>query len=340
MSYLLRSFLFRLDPEKAHSTALGMVRLAWILPPVRKLVKSLYSAPDRPVEAFGLRFRNPVGLAAGYDKDGLGWRALTLLGFGHIEVGTVTLEPQQGNPRPRVFRLIEHRALINRMGFPSRGAFFVSRRLQGRRLEECVIGVNIGKNRQTPLETAESDYCSLFQVFAPLADYIAVNVSSPNTEGLRQLQARQALNGLLKALAGERRLMEETDHLRVPILVKLAPDLNDSELDDALDAMMVNGIDGVIATNTTTRREGLVKPRYAQETGGLSGEPLAQLALEMVRKIQLRTEGRLPVVGAGGITDETGAQSMLDAGAVLIQLYTGLVYEGPGLVRRITTNRI
>jgi dihydroorotate dehydrogenase len=337
MFKLLRRILFLLEPEQAHSLALGMLRIAWGVPLSRWLLERAYRGPDRQVEVFGLRFKNPVGLAAGYDKDGRGWRALSLLGFGHIEVGTVTPQPQPGNPPPRIFRLVREQALINRMGFPSQGEAYLTQQLTKTRPKGVVVGVNIGKNRDTPLEKAFQDYKTLLQNLAPLADYITVNVSSPNTEGLRQLQARYALNELLKVLAEERRRQVISVQRSIPILVKLSPDLQDNELDDALEAISANGMDGVIATNTTIRREGLVSGGASPEAGGLSGKPLHEISLEMVRKIVHRTGGKLPVVGVGGIVCETGAQAMLDAGAVLFQLYTGLVYEGPGLVKRILT---
>jgi dihydroorotate dehydrogenase len=334
MYTFFRNLLFRLDPETAHALSLNAIRLAWALPPTRPVLRMLFTGPARPVRVFDLDFPNPTGLAAGYDKDGLGWRGLSLLGFGHIEVGTVTLKPQEGNRKPRLFRLKEENALINRMGFPGKGAEYVAQRLKAREPGPVIVGVNIGKNRATPLEEAASDYAGLFDIFAPLSDYLAINVSSPNTEGLRRLQARRSLDQLLSVLASLREEYTFDHGRRVPLLVKLAPDLNDEELDDALDTITGNGMDGVIATNTTIRRD-VVRSPLAKETGGLSGEPLFKISLEMVKKIYKRLDGRLPVVGVGGISNVTGAQEMLDAGAVLIQLYTGLVYQGPGLVKKI-----
>ena len=331
-----RSLLFRLDPERAHALTLNLMRLVGGLPPLGGLVRGWFAAPPRPVQVFGLGFANPVGLAAGYDKDGLGWRGLACLGFGHIEVGTVTLRPQQGNPRPRLFRLPQERAVINRLGFPGRGAAFVAGRLGGPRPAGLVLGVNLGKNKDTPLEEAVQDYLALMEIFAPLADYLAINVSSPNTVGLRRLQGREALEGLLAPLAQRRGELETKLARRTPLLVKLAPDLSDDELDDALDVIQRAGVDGVIAANTTIRREGLRSP-LAQETGGLSGAPLQGRSLEMVRKITRRTQGRLPVIGVGGIMDAASAKARLEAGAVLVQVYTGMIYAGPGLVRQIVT---
>lgn len=337
---LFRSFLFRLDPETAHGLTLSLIRLAGGLPPVRGFLRAWFRAPSHPLQAFGLSFVNPLGLAAGYDKDGLGWRGLAALGFGHIEVGTVTPLPQEGNPRPRLFRLVGERALINRLGFPGRGAAFVARQITGPRRtgglypQGLVLGVNLGKNKDTPLEQAASDYLSLVRTFAPLADYMAINVSSPNTEGLRRLQARDALQALLAALAEQRGVDAQRLGRRVPLLVKLAPDLTDDELDDALQAILDTGMDGAIATNTTVSRDGVRSPPAA-ETGGLSGAPLGSLSTAMVGKIAARTQGRLPVIGVGGVGSARDVQEKLEAGACLVQIYTALVYEGPGLVKKI-----
>ena len=311
-----RRLLFRLDPERAHALSLGLVRLAGALPLVAGLLRRAYAAGPRPVEVFGLRFTNPVGLAAGYDKDGLGWRGLACLGFGHIEVGTITPRPQPGNPRPRLYRLPEDRALINRMGFPGRGGAFAARRLAGRRPAGLVLGVNLGKNKDTPLEAADQDYCWLIQQFAPLADYLAINVSSPNTVGLRRLQERQALEMLLAALQAERQVQAARLGRPVPLLVKLAPDLEDTELDDALDVILSVGLDGVIAANTTVQRPGL-RSAGATQSGGLSGAPLFPLSSRMVAAIHARAGDRLPVIAVGGIGGADDARRMLDLGARL-----------------------
>ncbi len=331
---LFRALLFRLDPERAHQLTLSAVRLAGDIRPVGTLLRIIYQVPARPVQAFGLRFSNPIGLAAGYDKDGLGWRGLASLGFGHIEVGTVTPKPQPGNPQPRLFRLPDEKALINRMGFPGRGAEFVKQQLSRPRQKSLVLGVNIGKNKDTPLETAVEDYLFLLKVFIEQADYLTINVSSPNTVGLRQLQEKQALDHLLQQLYLERDKLTQPATHKVPVIVKLSPDLTDAQLDDALDVILANRMDGVIATNTTLSRDGMSTP-ITREEGGLSGKPLFERSLAMVKKIYLRTSGKLPVIGVGGIADAAGVQRMMDAGAILVQLYTGLVYEGPGLVKSI-----
>jgi dihydroorotate dehydrogenase len=352
MYRLIRPLLFRLDPEQAHRLTLSLIRLVGAAPGIAALLRRWFYAPASPVQAFGLTFQNPIGLAAGYDKDGLGWRGLACLGFGHIEVGTVTPLPQPGNPQPRVFRLPQAKAIINRMGFPGQGAAFVASHLTGRRPAGLILGINLGKNKDTPLEDAAQDYASLTRRFAPLADYLAINVSSPNTTGLRQLQARQALETLLTTIVEVRSRQVELLNRPVPVLVKLAPDLNDAELDDALEAIARAGIDGVIATNTTVSREGLSGQkagiehlaginhlagitRLALETGGLSGAPLRQMSTAMIRKIARRTNGELPIIGVGGILTVEDVKEKLDAGAVLVQLYTGLIYAGPGLVSRM-----
>lgn len=331
---IFRPLFFHLDPERAHNLTIRLLRLVGAVPPAGYLLRQIFSAYSHneiAVETFGLKFANPVGLAAGYDKDGLAWRGLTILGFGHIEVGTVTPRPQDGNPKPRVFRIPEEQAIINRMGFPGKGADFVTQQISAPRSRPSVIlGINIGKNKDTPNEEAALDYLSLLEKFSPLADYLAVNVSSPNTVGLRRLQARDYLENLLKQLVSKRAELPDER----PILVKLAPDLTDEELDDALAAIITVGLDGVIATNTTVGREEL-RSSVGGETGGLSGKPLTCKSVNIVRKISERTRGRLPIVGVGGIMKPNDAKSMLDAGASLIQIYTGLIYAGPGLVKDI-----
>ncbi len=347
-----RPLLFKLDPEDAHQLTLRLIRLGGFAP-IGSLLRGLYAAPARPMEAFGLHFRNPVGLAAGYDKDGLAWRGLSTLGFGHIEVGTVTPLPQPGNPRPRIFRLVEDQAVINRMGFPGQGAEAVMRTLRrssqrlginlltglhvstrAQRPGGVILGVNIGKNKQTPNEEAVFDYLALLQNFAPLADYLAINVSSPNTVGLRRLQERTALEGLLMQLDSQRKLEEKKLERHLPLLVKLAPDLTVAELDDAIEAILRTGMDGVIVTNTTLARDGLQSARQREE-GGLSGRPLAGLSETMLTLTLQRLNGRLPVVSAGGIMTPEDARRRLEMGAALVQVYTGLVYAGPALVKSI-----
>ena len=345
MYALFRPILFKLDPEDAHRLTLQSIRLAGVLSPSRWFLQALFAAPEKPVEVFGLKFKNPVGLAAGYDKDGVAVRGLATLGFGHLEIGTVTPRRQPGNPRPRVFRLVEDQAVINRMGFPGQGAEFakthLQRTLKGRRSRAAtgrcnlpIIGVNLGKNKDTPLEEAANDYISLMKSFSPLADYLAINISSPNTAGLRRLQGRELLEDLLNAIAEERRKNLLENGGRKPILVKLAPDLSEAELDDALDVILRSGMDGVIATNTTLERAGL-HSRHQDETGGLSGGPLRVRSEAVLTQVLKKLDGRIPVISAGGIMSPEDAKRRLDMGAALVQVYTGLVYAGPGLVKKI-----
>lgn len=328
----IRPLLFSLDPESAHRLTLGLLALAGGLPPLRLLLKQALKADasSQPVEAFGLKFANPVGLAAGYDKDGRAMRGLACLGFGHLELGTVTPKAQAGNRRPRIFRLPDDEGLINRMGFPNQGV----ERLLGplrRRPKDIVIGVNIGKGAATPLESAAGDYLLLFRALQPYVDYVAVNVSSPNTPGLRSLQNRTQLGNLLQTLDAAR---AELGGRRIPILVKLAPDLSDPLLAEAVQAIEESGMDGIIASNTTTARPALRSP-HRDQSGGLSGAPLRERALHMIRKVGELSGGRLPVIASGGILAAADARAALQAGASLVQLYTGLVYRGPGLVREI-----
>jgi dihydroorotate dehydrogenase len=322
----LRPWLFRVEPERAHATTLRALQLVGALPPLRAVLRNYFAVPpSKPISLFGVEFPNRLGLAAGYDKDALAWRGLAALAFGHIEVGTVTPRPQRGNPRPRVFRLVEDQGLINRLGFPSRGAEFAARRLRGPRAKGLVLGVNLGINKDTPLERATEDYSALMQIFSPLADYLVINVSSPNTPGLRELQMRTHLEGLLGTLVREK---------SKPLLVKLSPDLSDQQLEEAIGIIQDKKLDGVIATNTTISRPTLFS-RSASETGGLSGTPLRERSLQFVARIRALSGGRLPIVAVGGIMTGTDAQAALDAGASLVQIFTGLIYRGPGLVKEI-----
>ena len=318
-----------------------MLRLAGGLAPGRLAMRLMFTPkqPGPAVKAFGLTFPNPIGMAAGYDKDALGWRGLALLGFGHIEVGTVTPRPQPGNPLPRIYRLVQDQAVINRMGFPNNGAEKIARNLQGGwRPKGTILGVNIGKNKTTSLDEAAQDYLSLIRSFAPLCDYLAINVSSPNTPGLRSLQTRRALENLLTQLAAERALQVKALGKPVPLLVKLAPDLASDELDDALEAILNTGMDGLIASNTTVSRTGLTS-RKAAETGGMSGAPLKAMNTRFIRQVVRHlgesARSRLPILASGGVMLPEDVREKLEAGATLVQLYTGLIYQGPGLVKRV-----
>ena len=331
-----RAALFKLEPETAHAMTLAAISKAGAVGPVRAALAARFCVPEaEPVEAFGLRFPNRVGLAAGYDKDGEGWRGLAALGFGHIEVGTVTPQPQQGNPKPRVFRLVDRRSVINRMGFPGRGAAYVANQLRRPRPQGLVLGVNIGKQKDTPLENAAGDYEQLMEVFAPLAGYIAVNISSPNTPGLRQLQERSFLGALLGRLTAKQSELADTADKRTPVLVKLAPDLDGDQLRTAVDVIVESGLDGIIATNTTISRDAVNGHPNAAEEGGLSGEALTSMSTRIIAAIAEHLGGALPVIGVGGIMGPEDARAKLDAGATLVQVYTGMIYEGPGLVKRI-----
>jgi dihydroorotate dehydrogenase len=296
---------------------------------------SNHSKKSSPLQLFGLEFPNRVGLAAGYDKDGEAVAGLATLGFGHIEVGTVTPRPQRGNPRPRIFRLPEDRAVVNRMGFPGKGTDYVAKQLQ--RLDKpewLVLGINIGKNKDTPLEDAYQDYNFLIEKFAPLADYLAINISSPNTVGLRLLQHQEFLGELLAKTIEERDRQEDIFGKKVPLLVKLAPDLTDEELKQMGNTISESGIDGIIATNTTIHREGLRSPNSSEE-GGLSGQPLKQISTRIIKQIHQQTGGEIPIIGVGGIASPEDASDKIEAGASLVQIYTGLIYQGPGLVKQI-----
>jgi dihydroorotate dehydrogenase len=356
----LRNYLFRLDPERAHGLTLSALRLAGGFAPARWIMQLAYAAPSKPVSAFGLNFRNPVGLAAGYDKDGLAVRGLGALGFGHIEIGTVTPLPQQGNPKPRIFRLVEDEAIINRMGFPSRGSEFVQTRLNpGLRTDwverflgysvrskragkaepqrvsgKAILGINIGKNKSTPNEQAVLDYLELLQVFARYADYLTINVSSPNTEGLRDLQTAKVLESLLTQLHAQRLLEQMKLKRRVPLLVKLAPDLSPAELDEAVDVIVGTRMDGIIVTNTTLSREGL-RSSNQMESGGLSGRPLGRRSEAVLQDVVRRVNGAVAIISAGGIMSAEDAKRRLGMGAALIQIYSALAYHGPGMVRAI-----
>jgi len=328
-----RSLLFSLDPEVSHQLTLQTLRLAGNFPLSNWFLRQMYSAPSKPVRAFGLMFKNPVGLAAGYDKDATAINGLSALGFGHVEVGTITPRPQIGNPKPRVFRLLEDEAVINRMGFPGKGAEYVGRQLSIIKRCSTIIGINLGKNKDTPLEEAAKDYIELMRRFMSHADYLTINVSSPNTVGLRRLQGREMLEGLLGEIERERQRLQ----VKCPILVKIAPDLSDEELEDAVGVILDKGMDGVIATNTTLAREGL-RSRHQGESGGLSGSPLAVKSEVVLKRVVELVNEKIPVVSAGGIMSPEDAKTRLALGASLVQVYTGLIYRGPGLVRDIVNS--
>jgi dihydroorotate dehydrogenase len=331
----LRPILFRLDPERVHNLTLQLLHTVGRSPAFeRALRRSFHFETNNPVHAFGLEFPNALGLAAGYDKNGVAIRGLAALGFGHIELGTVTRVPQPGNPRPRVFRLRQDRALINRMGFPNAGAEQLVKRLGRPRPQGIILGVNIGKGASTPLEQASKDYLALLDTFYEKADYLAVNVSSPNTPGLRELQGQDVFDRLLSELVARREMHIRAGRGYTPILIKLSPDLSQADLDRACSTIIDSSLDGVIVANTTLDRAGL-RSRERSEAGGLSGAPLRGRSTELIASVERFTQGRLPIIGVGGVFGPEDARSMLDAGAKLVQVFTGLIYEGPALPHRI-----
>lgn len=337
MYELLRPLLFSMDPERAHERAIGLLSAVERRPALQRLLagRCVVDHPALRVDAFGLTFPNPVGLAAGFDKDARAPRALAALGFGFIEVGTLTPRPQPGNARPRLFRLPGDEALINRLGFNNDGAQAAAGRLDRARPLPVPLGVNIGRNRTTPNDRAAGDYRSCLRALYPHADYVVVNVSSPNTPELRALQAGTALGELLAAIQEENRDLAGRERRGpLPVLLKIAPDLDHQMLAQIIDTARAHGIAGVIATNTTVDRRGLRSPAAVEE-GGLSGRPLAEPALRITAAIHRLTAGRLPVIGVGGIFSAKDAYARIRAGASLIQVYTGLIYRGPLLARRI-----
>jgi len=334
MYRLLRPLLFRLDPETAHRLVFALLQ-NW-----QRLLERRAVAPvPSGCSAFGLDFPNPLGLAAGLDKNAELPHVWAALGFGFAELGTVTARAQPGNPRPRLFRLPADRALINRMGFNNEGAAAVSRRL-ARRLAlsrpPIPLGINIGKSKVAAIEDATADYLTSFRAFFPLADYVVVNVSSPNTPGLRELQSEGQLEPLLGAIQNENQRLASAGRGPRPLLVKIAPDLPDEQLPAIVRAAERCRLAGIIATNTTTRRTGLTTPApLASEAGGLSGVPLRPLATDTIRKLHELLRGRLPIVGVGGVFTPEDVREKIEAGASLVQIYTSFVYEGPGVVRSL-----
>jgi len=322
---VVRSFLFALPAETAHRAVSGLLRAAQGTVAESLLASRYVVNDDRlAVEAFGESFLNPVGVAAGFDKNGHVPSILASLGFGHVEIGGVTAERQPGNPRPRMFRLVEDRGLINRMGFNNDGADRVGERLARTGLPEVPVGVNIGKSKSTSLEEAAGDYAYTYERVAEHGDFFVVNVSSPNTPGLRELQTREPLKRILTALQ---------DRGASPLLVKLSPDLSEAAIEEALALVADLDLDGVIATNTTTARPDSLRSDHREEEGGLSGRPIEERATETVRFVASRTD--LPVIGVGGVFTAEDAYRKIRAGARLVQLYTGLVYRGPGIARDI-----
>jgi len=327
---LIRPILFCFDPEKVHYFTFSLIRIVSKIPGIPSLFRLIYEVNDKRLETevFGLKFKNPVGLAAGFDKDGSLYKELSNFGFGFIEIGTLTPKGQEGNPKKRIFRLVEDSAIINRMGFNNGGVAVAVEKLK--KNKGVLIGGNIGKNKLTPNENAVDDYLICFDALYDYVNYFVVNVSSPNTPNLRELQEKEPLTKLLQALQNKNLAKPEPK----PILLKIAPDLTDSQLLDIIDIVKGTKIAGVIATNTTLSREGL-KSENKMETGGMSGKPLAKRSTEVIRFLSEKSNKAFPIIGVGGIHSAEDAMEKLEAGASLIQLYTGFIYEGPGLIKEI-----
>jgi len=328
---IARSFLFLFNAERAHYVAIFFIKTACKLSVLRQKKHDLRLQR----ELFGLKFSNPIGLAAGFDKNATCFKEMGKLGFGFVEIGTVTPEAQEGNPKPRLFRLKSDHAIINRMGFNNDGSLEIVERLKYRNDgDSLIVGGNIGKNKWTPNEKAEEDYLKVFTELYPYVDYFAVNVSSPNTENLRTLQDKAPLKNLLKSI----KELNETLGNPKPILVKIAPDLTNSQLDDIIEIAFELSLDGIIATNTTISRDGLLTSKKKVDSfgaGGLSGKPLTKRSTEVIRYLHQGLQGKIPIIGVGGIHSKEDAMEKLNAGASLIQLYTGFIYEGPKLINDI-----
>ena len=328
---LLRPLLFTLDPETAHEVTLKLLNLAH----VSGLGKLLYPAiDDKPVQVMGLRFKNPVGLAAGMDKNGDYIAALAALGFGFVEIGTVTPCPQPGNPKPRLFRLPEHQAIINRMGFNNLGIEHLLGQVKQSGYDG-ILGINIGKNFDTPMEQAVDDYLIGLRKAYTSASYITINISSPNTKNLRQLQQGDEIKALMSALKEEQLKLQQEHGFYVPLALKIAPDLTDDEISHIATLLLEFEIDGVIATNTTIARDKIAGHRLAHEAGGLSGAPVKDSSTWVVRGLAAEFQGKIPIIAAGGILSADDAQEKLTAGASLVQVYSGLIYRGPQLIEDI-----
>lgn len=323
---IARPLLFSLDPETAHEFALASLNISGrVLPTGRPI-------PADPVEVMGLRFPNRIGLGAGLDKNGEAIDGLARMGFGFIEIGTVTPRPQPGNPRPRMFRLPEVKGIINRMGFNNHGVDALVAHVKAARYKG-ILGVNIGKNFDTPIENAADDYLICLEKVYPVASYVTVNISSPNTKNLRQLQGESELDDLLGRLKTAQTRLADTHGRYVPLTLKIAPDLEPEQVANIADALRRHRIDGVIATNTTISRDKVQGVRYAEQQGGLSGAPVFEASTAVVRQLADALGGELPIIAAGGVLDGRGARAKIDAGASLVQVYSGLIYRGPALVR-------
>lgn len=331
---LARAGFFQLDAEKAHDLAIQNFK-RFTGTPLDLFYRQ--QLPHRPVECMGLTFRNPVGLAAGLDKNGECIEAFDAMGFGFVEVGTVTPRPQSGNDKPRLFRLVNAEGIINRMGFNNEGVDYLIENVKKAKYS-CILGINIGKNKDTPIEKGVEDYLICMDKVYEYAGYIAVNISSPNTPGLRSLQYGEALDELLSSLKYKQEELAEKYSKYVPLTLKIAPDLTDEEIKQICQSLIKNKIDGVIATNTTLDRSIVEGMKYANEAGGLSGRPLQSRSTEVVRLLHQELQGDIPIIGVGGIDSFVAAKEKMMAGANLVQVYSGFIYHGPGLVRDIVKN--
>ncbi|WP_286261340.1 quinone-dependent dihydroorotate dehydrogenase [Thalassotalea atypica] len=328
---LIRKVLFQFDPELIHDVTIKSLKTMGGAP-----LSLMYKnrVPSKPVEMMGITFPNPVGLAAGLDKNGECVNAFTGMGFGFVEVGTVTPRPQPGNETPRLFRLKEANGIINRMGFNNKGVDYLVDQIRKAKFDG-VVGINIGKNKDTPEENAKDDYITCMRKVYKHATYITINISSPNTPGLRSLQYGEALDELLSAIKAEQKLLAEQHGSYVPVAVKIAPDLTEEEILDIAQCLIKNEIDGVIATNTTLARDKVAHLEHGNEMGGLSGKPLTQKSTEVIKLLSKALDGKLPIMGVGGIHSVEDAKEKLAAGATVVQLYSGFIYEGPDLIRDI-----
>lgn len=331
MYHHIRDVLFRINPETSHDLSLDLLGAA-----ERLNLLSLFShdIPSNPVEVMGLSFDNPVGLAAGLDKNGDYFNALGSFGFGFVEIGTITPRPQPGNPQPRMFRIPEAQAIINRMGFNNKGVDHLVAQVKKRRYKG-ILGINIGKNASTPVEHAAEDYLHCLRKVYPYADYITVNISSPNTPGLRDLQFGDSLSRLLETIKKEQISLHHAHGRSVPIAVKIAPDMDDVAIAQVADVLVEQGMDGVIATNTTIGREGVENYEHADQAGGLSGLPVKDKSTLVIKTLSRHLKGKLPIIGVGGIVDGSSAVEKIQAGASLVQVYSGFIYEGPALIEEI-----
>ncbi|MFM2476718.1 quinone-dependent dihydroorotate dehydrogenase [Celerinatantimonas sp. MCCC 1A17872] len=328
---LAKSLLFQLNPERAHDVILAMFK-ATGRTPVSYLYRQVIE--HAPIHLMGIDFPNPVGLAAGLDKNGECLDAFAAMGFGHLEVGTVTPKPQDGNDKPRIFRLVDAEGIINRMGFNNKGIDHLIEQIK-RSNYKGVLGINIGKNFTTPVEQGKDDYLICLEKAYPYASYIAINISSPNTPGLRTLQYGEALDDLLTSLDNKREELAKQSGVRKPIVVKIAPDLTDQELEQIADSLLAHNIDGVIATNTTIDRSMVEGMRYSNEQGGLSGRPLQMPSTVIIKKLHGYLNNQIPIIGVGGIDSAMAAKEKINAGAQLVQIYSGFIYRGPELIHQI-----